>query len=196
MKQTFFIKACIIFMSVPTKAQMTSVKDTMMFMAPATQKFMSTTVFLDAAINSVNTFNSMIKKENYRNRFLEISGGKRISQFNKDNPIDALTNSLYTLVDKKNYMKLYENWFGKIEYHNRFENGFRIRLDAVFEDRLPVHLLLKVKERYNDKSITGVTEILGEDGLTYFVSLQDAKSLWTVTLANEEFVQVKKWKKR
>lgn len=78
------------------------------------------------------------KKENYRNRFLEISGGKRISQFNQDNPIDALTNSLYTLVDKKNYMKLYENWFGKIGYHNRFENGFRIRLDAIFENRLPV----------------------------------------------------------
>jgi hypothetical protein len=65
-----------------------------------------------------------------------------------------------------------------------------------FADRLPVHLLLKVKERYTDKSITGVTEILDENGLTYFLSLQDAKSLWTVKVSNEEFLQVKKWKKR
>src|SRR6266498_3626176 len=32
------------------------------------KKFTATTEFLDAAINSINSFNSLVKKENYRNR--------------------------------------------------------------------------------------------------------------------------------
>jgi hypothetical protein len=67
-----------------------------------------------------------------------ISGGKRISQFNHDDPIDPLTNELYTLLFKKNYMKLYENWFGAIEYNNRFENGIGWNIHASYENRLPV----------------------------------------------------------
>jgi hypothetical protein len=62
-------------------------------------------------------------------------------------------------------------------------------------DRLPVHIFLDVKARYHDKTITGVTEILDANGLSYFISLQDAKSLWTITLINEEVTEVKKWKK-
>ena len=61
-----------------------------------------------------------------------------MSQFNSDNPIDPLTNSLYTLLARRNYMKLYENWFGAVEYTNRFESGLEINLTATYENRLPV----------------------------------------------------------
>jgi hypothetical protein len=89
-------------------------------------------------LNSYINFTILPKQENFRNRYLQFSGGKRLFQFNKDNPIDALTNSMYTLFAKKNYMKLYEAWFGRIEYNNRFENGLRWNINATYEDRVPL----------------------------------------------------------
>jgi len=71
-------------------------------------------------------------------RYLTISGGKRISQFNHDNPISPLLNELYTLLAKENYMKLYENWFGAAEYNNRFDNGIRWNIHLAYENRIPV----------------------------------------------------------
>jgi hypothetical protein len=88
--------------------------------------------------NSYGVLNIHERRTSYKNSYLLIAGGKRLSQFNHDNPIEPLTNSVYTLLYKKNYMKLYENWFGHIEYNGRFENGLRWNLHATYEDRLPV----------------------------------------------------------
>lgn len=72
------------------------------------------------------------------NNTWKLAGGKRISQFNKDNPIDALTNEVYTLLLKRNYMKLYENWFGSLSFRRRFENNATVGAGLTYEDRLPV----------------------------------------------------------
>jgi len=77
-------------------------------------------------------------KKNYFNHYLEFSAGKRVSQFNNDDPIDAFTNTLYTLLYKRNYMKIYENWFGQIEYNGGLENGLKWNIRAAYEDRIPV----------------------------------------------------------
>jgi hypothetical protein len=74
----------------------------------------------------------------YRNRYLRVAGGKRVSQFNHDNPIDPLTNAVYTLVAKRNYLKIYENWFGKIEYNNILDNGVHVNLQMNYENRIPL----------------------------------------------------------
>lgn len=66
------------------------------------------------------------------------AGGKRVSQFNKDNPITPLMNSIYTLADRKNYMKIYESWFGEISYSRRMDNGLQFIIRGVYEDRLPL----------------------------------------------------------
>jgi Family of unknown function (DUF5686)/CarboxypepD_reg-like domain len=94
--------------------------------------------FSNSQFNSYANFLIKPRRENFRNRYLKLSGGKRVSQFNQENPINPLTNAAYTLFAKKNYMKLYENWFGGIEYNNRFESGLRMNLHAVYEDRSPV----------------------------------------------------------
>ncbi len=67
-----------------------------------------------------------------------VSGGKRISQFNKENPITPLFNTVYTLLFKRNYMKLYENYYGNITWNKRFDNDLRITADVLYEDRLPL----------------------------------------------------------
>lgn len=94
--------------------------------------------FSNTRLNSYADLTIGSRALSYRNRYLRLSGGKRLSQFNKDNPIDPLTNAAYTLLGKKNYMKLYENWFGRIEYNNKLESGFAFNVHATYEDRLPV----------------------------------------------------------
>jgi len=92
----------------------------------------------NAHLNSYADLTIRPKRTEFRMRNVKLSGGKRLSQFNHDNPIDEWTNTLYTLLRRENYMKVYENWFGSAEYSNRFENGLRWKMHAVFEDRLPV----------------------------------------------------------
>ena len=92
----------------------------------------------NAHLNSFLSLGIKPKGDNFRNRYLQLEGGKRLLQFNRENPIDAFTNSLYTLLGKKNYMKLYEAWFGSMEYNNRWENGLRWNISARFEDRIPL----------------------------------------------------------
>lgn len=66
------------------------------------------------------------------------SGGKRVSQFNQANPIWPLFNSVYTLFDRRNYMKIYENYFGELIYNKRFDNDLRIAAGVLYEDRMPL----------------------------------------------------------
>ncbi|MBK7885325.1 MAG: hypothetical protein IPJ81_17230 [Chitinophagaceae bacterium] len=66
------------------------------------------------------------------------SGGKRISQFNNENPISPLSNSISTLIWGNNYMKIYENYFGSINFSKRYESGFRLNVNALYEDRMPL----------------------------------------------------------
>ncbi len=94
--------------------------------------------FSNGHLNSFADFTIRQRSQSYRNRYLKFSGGKRLSQFNQEEPIDPLSNTVYTLIAKKNYAKYYENWFGGIEYHNRFENGLDWKVNLVYEDRLPV----------------------------------------------------------
>ncbi|MBC7850847.1 MAG: hypothetical protein H7Y31_13985, partial [Chitinophagaceae bacterium] len=71
-------------------------------------------------------------------RTLSLLGGKRVSQFNRDNPITPLMNGLYTLLARKNYMKIYESWFTEAVYSKRMDNGLSFSVRGMFEDRLPL----------------------------------------------------------
>ncbi|MBS1609016.1 MAG: carboxypeptidase-like regulatory domain-containing protein [Bacteroidetes bacterium] len=107
--------------------------------------------FSNTHFNSWGEFVVRPKEENYRNRYLVISGGKRVSQFNHDNPITPLINEMSTLFYKRNYIKLYENWFGDIEYNNRFENGIKWNVKATYEDRIPLENTTDFSFFYKDR---------------------------------------------
>lgn len=66
------------------------------------------------------------------------SGGKRVSQFNKANPISEMMNSLYTLLGRHNYMKIYQNYYAQAIFNKRFDNDFRITADVLYERRKPL----------------------------------------------------------
>lgn len=95
--------------------------------------------FMNGHLNSfgVLTLNNR-KKESFNQQLLKFSGGKRLVQFNADNPIDKWTNAAYTLLLKRNYMKLYENWFAGVSWEHNTENGFSYTIHGTYENRLPV----------------------------------------------------------
>jgi len=75
--------------------------------------------------------------QKYRNT-ITVSGGKRVYQFNNDNPIADINNVLSTLVWEKNHLKVYEAWFGRIAYRKGFGDGFNVFGNMVYQDRLPL----------------------------------------------------------
>ena len=66
------------------------------------------------------------------------AAGSRVTQFNRESPIQPLINSISTLFYGDNFMKTYENTFADISFTKRYENGLRITLDALYEDRKPL----------------------------------------------------------
>lgn len=63
------------------------------------------------------------------------SGGKRITQFNRANPIGPVMNALYTLLLKENYMKLYESRFATLGFSRVYESTLAFSAYALYEDR-------------------------------------------------------------
>ncbi|MEP7164194.1 MAG: DUF5686 and carboxypeptidase regulatory-like domain-containing protein [Ferruginibacter sp.] len=66
------------------------------------------------------------------------SGGKRVSEYNKEAPLIPLINSISTLFYGDNFIKTYENYFGSISFSKRYESGLRFNVNALYEDRMPL----------------------------------------------------------
>jgi hypothetical protein len=67
-----------------------------------------------------------------------ISGGKRVSSFNKEGGINIFDNSISSLSYGKNWLKTYENTYASIGYSTRFESGISLQLSTTYEDRIPL----------------------------------------------------------
>ncbi len=70
---------------------------------------------------------------------LSFSGGKYVFQFNNEAPVGPLVNSFSTLLRELNFMKLYEAWYGKLQYRKELNNGFVISGGVQFQDRWSVN---------------------------------------------------------
>lgn len=68
-----------------------------------------------------------------------ISGGKRVTQFNKENPVSTLRNTITTLFYGGNYLKSYENYFASVGFSKRYEGGLRFAINTLYEDRIPLN---------------------------------------------------------
>ncbi len=65
-------------------------------------------------------------------------GGKYVSQFDDQEPISPFINTYMTLVNGKNFMKLYEKSFGFVRFQRELVNGIRMysRLEYAVRDTL------------------------------------------------------------
>jgi len=68
----------------------------------------------------------------------KLEGGTDVVQFNSENPISPTLNSMYSLLARKNFMKIYEKRYGRIEHESELINGLRLGLAAEYADRLPL----------------------------------------------------------
>lgn len=65
------------------------------------------------------------------------------------------------------------------------------------EDHLPAGVLAKLKGKYADKTIAGVTELTdAEQNISYFVKLEDAKHWYTVKISDDGMEQTEKLNKQ
>lgn len=76
--------------------------------------------------------------EMFSRSHFDLSGGKRVSQFNKDEPISPFFNSVLTLFFNRNYMKIYENYFAQLNHTAQTQNGLKYRVNLLYEDRIPI----------------------------------------------------------
>lgn len=66
------------------------------------------------------------------------TGGKDIFQFNNASTYSERTNTINTLIFEKNYMKIYEAWFGKVQYSQELADGLEFKAALQFQDRMPL----------------------------------------------------------
>lgn len=64
-----------------------------------------------------------------------LEGGRYIYQFNDDNPIQEQINAAYSLLVRRNYMKLYEQDFVRAYWSHRVNYGLTYRVNFTWADR-------------------------------------------------------------
>lgn len=72
---------------------------------------------------------------NKNNAYISVSGGSSINQFNGNEPISAIVNSVSTLFFKNNFMKLYNKEFVDVNYGREVTNGLFISGKLLYENR-------------------------------------------------------------
>ena len=94
-----------------------------------------------------NTYLNSIAKLEYTDRDRElrgrrwtlgVQGGKYLFQYNPQNPIPPVFNSVSTLFWSENDLKLYERWEGTVYYKRQFGNGFNWDASLSYQQRLPL----------------------------------------------------------
>ncbi|RYY40820.1 MAG: carboxypeptidase-like regulatory domain-containing protein [Chitinophagaceae bacterium] len=87
-----------------------------------------------------------------RFRTIGIAGGSDVFQFNNENPVSEFINTISSLWDNINRLKLYEARFAQFSYAQGLEDGFVWNLSGQYQDRLPLenssnYVLRDVKDR-------------------------------------------------
>ncbi len=69
---------------------------------------------------------------------LRLSAGKRVVQYNENEPIDGFVNTAYTLFEGQNYLKAYDKSFVKLFYRQEISNGILFRGKLEMARRIPL----------------------------------------------------------
>ena len=74
----------------------------------------------------------------HNNLRFSLTGGQRVSQFNKNDPITDGLNSIMTLFFRRNYLKAYDNNFIRADFSRDLGAVFAVRSSIEYEDRSPL----------------------------------------------------------
>lgn len=70
--------------------------------------------------------------------YISVSGGRKLTQFNQNNPISAVVNSVTSLFFERNYAKFYDKTFAKLAFGKELLNGLEFSSSIAYEVRTPV----------------------------------------------------------
>lgn len=96
--------------------------------------------FENGHFNAIGRINYVHSDRDWRTKYWSagVEAGKYVFQFNPNNPLDALYNTISTLFYRRNYLKLYERWNGYLHFTKNHGNGFRWSAKLGFQQRLPL----------------------------------------------------------
>jgi len=104
---------------------------------------------------------------------LELSGGSMAEQFSEAHPIEPMTNTQYSLIAERNYMKLYDKVFAKADWSQVLTPGLFLDVFATWADRTPLVNHSTYSWRKGDESrYTVNAPIPALDGQTDFAAPQ------------------------
>jgi hypothetical protein len=69
---------------------------------------------------------------------ITLAGGTKTQQFSTKDPVPLFVNTLYTLIEKENYMKIYQKNYANIDWHAEIVNGIMMNLELEYADRSPL----------------------------------------------------------
>lgn len=70
-----------------------------------------------------------------KNGFFNVEGGQFIEQFSRQNSITPFQNTFYTLLDKQNFLKIYEKAYGRFAFAHDITPGIRFAAVTEYAER-------------------------------------------------------------
>lgn len=97
------------------------------------------------------------KFNNTNYAFLSVAAGNEVAQFNAQNPISGIVNSVSTLFFKNNFMKLYDKSFVTATYSQEVANGVFLEGTLNYSERKPLwnttnHTIVKNEDAYTSNN--------------------------------------------
>jgi hypothetical protein len=84
-----------------------------------------------------------------------VAGGRDVFQYNNANPVRVFWNTLRTLRDERNYLKIYEAGFGRLNVVRAIGEGVTVSAHFEYQDRLSLNNTTSYKWRdYPDRDFT------------------------------------------
>jgi hypothetical protein len=90
--------------------------------------------------NAIGALAYVHRSQEWRGRSLRLTaeGGKYVFQYDRNNPVSPLFNTITSLIFNYNPLKIYERWTGAVYARQNFGNGLRWWARAAFEHRMPL----------------------------------------------------------
>ncbi|MFA6262383.1 MAG: DUF5686 and carboxypeptidase regulatory-like domain-containing protein [Bacteroidia bacterium] len=108
------------------------------------------------------------KYDAYKESSIELEGGLFIEQYNSTQPISPELNAYYTLMQERNYMKLYQKGYIRPEFTSELVNGISLNSSLEFSHRVSLENASSFAFKYFEHAFTSNIPVNSEMVNTYF----------------------------